>query len=574
MEYLAHINDKGEKQLLKEHLENTALLCGKFADNFGAYELGYCCGLLHDIGKYSLKFQKRLQGCENSVDHSTAGAKLCWDKKGMYQFLSYCIAGHHAGLPDTGGWSDTGSHRTMIGRMKKKLESYQAYEREIEVPLLKNPPFEPVINENRDFFFSMLIRMLFSCLVDADYIDTEVFMNEETVRDSGDSISILYEKFEGSISNWFNNNNINTINGRRTEILKYCIKMADAPKGLFKLTVPTGGGKTISSLGFALRHAKEHHMSRIIYVIPYTSIIEQNAKVFSDLLGEDNVLEDHCNVEYESSEELKSMQLAAENWGKPIIVTTNVQFFESLFSNKSSKCRKLHNIANSVIIFDEAQMLPTDYLKPCISVIEQIIRYYRSSVVLCTATQPALESLLSQRIEVKELCPRMEEQFTFFKRVSIVNLNKLSEEELIQKLHTEKQALCILNTKRGAQRIYQSIEGEGVYHLSTSMYPIHRKRVLNDIRKRLQEKKRCIVVSTSIVEAGVDLDFQTVYRQLAGVDSIIQAAGRCNREGKRHSSQCFTYIFKLDIEENVLGQRQQIEITESLLSDNRRMEDL
>lgn len=574
MEYLAHINDKGEKQLLKEHLENTALLCGKFADNFGAYELGYCCGLLHDIGKYSLKFQKRLQGCENSVDHSTAGAKLCWDKKGMYQFLSYCIAGHHAGLPDTGGWSDTGSHRTMIGRMKKKLESYQAYEREIEVPLLKNPPFEPVIDENRDFFFSMLIRMLFSCLVDVDYIDTEVFMNGGTVRDSGDSISILYEKFEGSISNWFNNNNINTINGRRTEILKYCIKMADAPKGLFKLTVPTGGGKTISSLGFALRHAKEHHMSRIIYVIPYTSIIEQNAKVFSDLLGEDNVLEDHCNVEYESSEELKSMQLAAENWGKPIIVTTNVQFFESLFSNKSSKCRKLHNIANSVIIFDEAQMLPTDYLKPCISVIEQIIRYYRSSVVLCTATQPALESLLSQRIEVKELCPRMEEQFTFFKRVSIVNLNKLSEEELIQKLHTEKQALCILNTKRGAQRIYQSIEGEGVYHLSTSMYPIHRKRVLNDIRKRLQEKKRCIVVSTSIVEAGVDLDFQTVYRQLAGVDSIIQAAGRCNREGKRPSSQCFTYIFKLDIEENVLGQRQQIEITESLLSDNRRMEEL
>lgn len=574
MEYLAHINESGEEQLLKKHLENTALRCGQFADSFGAYEWGYCCGLLHDIGKYSLKFQKRIRGSEDHVDHSTAGAKLCWDKKGMYQFLSYCIAGHHAGLPDTGGVSDTGTYGTMMGRMKKKLEDYQAYEKEIEVPLLKNPPFQPVKEENAGFFFSMLIRMLYSCLVDGDYLDTELFMKGKEIRDSGEPIPALYERFTKNISGWLNNQDLNTINGRRTEILKYCIKIGEAPKGLFRLTVPTGGGKTISSLAFALRHAKEHQMNRIIYVIPYTSIIEQNAKVFSDILGADNVLENHSNVDYESNEELKPMQLAAENWDKPVIVTTNVQFFESLFSNKSSKCRKLHNIANSVIIFDEAQMLPNDYLKPCIRAMEQLLRYYRSSIVLCTATQPALRSLLSQDMNVTELCPRMEEQFAFFKRVSIKNLNKLSEDELIERLKTEEQALCILNTKKCTQRVYESIKDEGVYHLSTSMYPAHRKRVLNDIRERLQKQKRCVVVSTSLVEAGVDLDFQTVYRQLAGADSIIQAAGRCNREGMRPLSQCFTYIFKLDLKESVLGQRQQIEITESLLADNKNPEEM
>lgn len=574
MEYLAHINEKGEEQLLKQHLENTALRCGQFADSFGAYEWGYCCGILHDIGKYSLKFQNRIRGSEDQVDHSTAGAKLCWDKKGMYQFLSYCIVGHHAGLPDTGGSSDTGTRGTMMGRMKKKLEDYQAFEKEIEVPLLKKPPFQLGEGENAGFFFSMLIRMLYSCLVDADYLDTELFMNGKEIRDSGESIPTLYERFTENISGWLDNQDLNTINGRRTEILKYCIKMGEAPRGLFRLTVPTGGGKTISSLAFALRHAKKHHMNRIIYVIPYTSIIEQNAKVFSDILGADNVLENHCNVDYESDEELKPMQLAAENWDKPVIVTTNVQFFESLFSNKSSKCRKLHNIANSVIIFDEAQMLPNDYLKPCISAIEQLLRYYRSSIVLCTATQPALKGLLSQDINIMELCPRMEEQFAFFKRVSIKNLNKLSEEELIERLKKEDQALCILNTKKCTQRIYQSIKDEGVYHLSTSMYPAHRKRVLNDIRERLQNQKRCVVVSTSLVEAGVDLDFQTVYRQLAGADSIIQAAGRCNREGKRPFSQCVTYIFKLDLKGTVPGQRQQIEVTESLLSDNKKLEEL
>lgn len=574
MKYLAHINDKGEEQLLKVHLENSARICGAFAAKFGAYEWGYCCGLLHDIGKYSLKFQERVRGKEEKVDHSTAGAKLCWDKKGLYPFLSYCIAGHHAGLPDTGTRGGSNKDSTLVQRLNKKLEGYQAYEKEIEIPVLKAPPFQNTEGENMDFLFSMLIRMLYSCLVDADFLDTELFMKGKSLRDSGESIEVLYGKLAEYTAGWLDNNDSNTINGRRTEILKHCIEMGKEEKGLFRLTVPTGGGKTISSLAFALRHAKEHHMDRVIYVIPYTSIIEQNAKIFADILGKTNVLENHCNVDYESDEELKPMQLAAENWDKPVIVTTNVQFFESLFSNKSSKCRKLHNIANSVIIFDEAQMLPNDYLKPCIAAMEQLLRYYRSSIVMCTATQPALKDLLSQEIKITELCPRMEEQFIFFKRVSMKNLNKISEEELVQRLLLENQTLCILNTKKRAQKIYQSIKGEGVYHLSTAMYPAHRKKVLEKIRERLQNGERCVVISTSLVEAGVDLDFQTVYRQLAGVDSIIQAAGRCNREGKRPFSESFTYIFKLNEKEYVPGQRQQTEVTESLLADNKSLEEL
>ena len=221
-------------------------------------------------------------------------------------------------------------------------------------------------------------------------------------------------------------------------------------------------------------------MDRIIYVIPYTSIIEQNAKVFRNILGQENVLENHCNIDYESSEELKPMQLASENWDKPVIVTTNVQFFESLFSNKSSKCRKIHNISNSVVILDEAQMLPNDYLKPCMAVLEQFVRYYQSTVVLCTATQPALNHLLSDDIVPKELCPRMEEQFHFFKRASVKNLETITENELIERLMKEQQALCILNTKKRTQKIYQEIKGEGVYHLSTSMYPVHRKKVMSE----------------------------------------------------------------------------------------------
>lgn len=575
MKYIAHID--GERiQTIKEHLEGTAKLSGEFAEKFGKQDWGYCCGMLHDIGKYSIDFQKRILGENNyRVDHSTAGARVCLEKGGKYSFLEYCIAGHHAGLPNYGNNYDESTDSTLSGRRLKKLSDYQAYQTEIEVPAINSMPIDLKRTVNPDFSLSVFMRMIYSCLVDADFLDTEAFMKEgKQGRNSGENIEILFKKLENYISGWLKNQDIDTVNGRRTEILKNCLEMGKTEKGLFRLTVPTGGGKTVASLAFALRHVLENKMDRIIYVIPYTSIIEQNAKVFRDILGEENVLENHCNVDYESSEELLPMQLASENWDKPIVVTTNVQFFESLFANKSSKCRKLHNIANSVIIFDEAQMLPNDYLKPCIAMIEELVNNYQASAVLCTATQPALTSFFHEGISAKELCPRMEEQFEFFKRTVFENVGVLTENDLIQRLEKEYQALCIVNTKKRAQRIYKQLEGEGVYHLSTSMYPKHRRRILREIRERLQKNKKCILISTSLVEAGVDLDFQSVYRELAGVDSMIQAAGRCNREGLRPEKESKVYIFQFEGKENVLGQRQQIDVAKSVIADNRDISDM
>lgn len=577
MKYIAHVSDDGKReQSIKSHLKETAILAKKFADEFGYGDWGYFCGMLHDIGKYSAKFQRRIKGSGEKVDHATAGAQVCLklgkERGGYYAAPAYCIAGHHAGLPDTGTSADTGERGTFVGRMKKKIEDYGAYEEEISIPALPPPVFARSEKKDCTFTMSFLIRMLYSCLVDADYLNTEDFMNDSgTGRMTGESILMLLEKLNRYISQWLVNEEKDTINGRRTEILKSCIEKGRQEKGLFRLTVPTGGGKTVASLAFALNHAAEHGMKRIIYVIPYTSIIEQNAKVFGDILGKENVLEHHSGIDYESTDELKPKQLAAENWDLPVIVTTNVQFFESLFSNKSSKCRKLHNIANSVIIFDEAQMLPNDYLLPCIAAMEELIRHYRSSIVLCTATQPSLKTFFPEDMQHLELCPRMEEQFRFFKRVSFQNLGKITEEKIIERLRTEHQALCILNTKNNVQKLYEKIKGEGVYHLSTFMYPYHRQKRLAAIRERLQAGERCIVIATSLVEAGVDLDFQSVYRELAGIDSMIQAAGRCNREGKRNVQTSFAYYFQLEETHRIPGQEQQIDTAKQVI---RKYEDI
>lgn len=570
MKYVAHLQEERE-QTVKEHLEGTAKLSGEFAKKFGKEEWGYCCGYLHDIGKYSVEFQHKIRENGNEqIDHSTAGAKVCVEKGGLYPIMSYCIAGHHAGLPNYGSSQDGGFESTLMGRMKKTLKDYSAYQDEIEIPKVTTVPIAYGETKNPDFSLSVFIRMLYSCLVDADFLDTEAFMKKgEIKRDTGESIEILLQKLEKYVSKWLLNKEINTVNGRRTEILRNCLEAGKREKGLFRLTVPTGGGKTVDSLAFALRHAVHNNMDRIIYVIPYTSIIEQNAQIFRSILGDENVLESHCNVDYGDSEEWNPMKLAAENWDKPVVVTTNVQFFESLFGNKSSKCRKLHNIANSVIIFDEVQMLPADYLKPCIAMIEELVSSFGVSAVLCTATQPALQPFFQSGISAYELCPRMEEQFAFFKRTTFQNLDKISEEDLIEKLSGEYQALCIVNTKKKAQALYKALKGQGVFHLSTSMYPKHRKRVLEEVRRCLNNGERCLVLSTSLVEAGVDLDFQSVYRQLAGIDSVIQAAGRCNREGKRSPEESNVYVFRFEEQERILGQRKQIEAAKTLVSEGK-----
>ena len=472
-------------------------------------------------------------------------------------------------MPDLGR---KGLPSSLLGRLDKSLCDYSAFEKEIEIPQITTPPITMDPEKDPHFAVSVFIRMLYSCLVDADFLDTERFMSNGMIqRDSGECMEVLLDKLKDRISKWLVNRDDTTVNGRRSEILRNCLEQGKAPKGLFQLTVPTGGGKTVASLAFALQHAVEHHMDRVIYVIPYTSIIEQNAQVFREILGNENVLENHSNVDYEISEDFKPMQLAAENWDKPVVVTTNVQFFESLYANKPSKCRKLHNIVNSVIIFDEAQMLPPNYLKSCMAMIEELLQQYGTSIVLCTATQPALQQFLPEKYVARELCPRRDEQFRFFERVTYQNIDTVTEEEMAEKLQQEWHALCIVNTRKRAQRLYERLQGEGVYHLSTTMYPAHRRRVLAEIGKRLDDKKgkKCIVISTSLVEAGVDLDFTSVYRELAGVDSIIQAAGRCNRNGESGKDKSIVRIFQWEDKERVSGQRQQIDTTQNLLAEGR-----
>lgn len=546
--YLAHISDDKRNQSLLEHLEGTAKLAGDFADVFACGAWGYGCGYLHDIGKYSQKFQARLHGGA-ITDHATAGAKELY-KTNNY-IGAYCISGHHSGLLDGGSTADVGGQATLQGRMQKILEDYSVFKTEIKLPDFPPITLKPL--GKGGYTYSFLIRMLFSCLVDADCLDTEYFMTNGTIqRDSFDTIETLFERLYCHVEPWLQNNDVTTVNGRRTAILKACLENGKKDMGLYQLTVPTGGGKTVSSLAFALQHAKKHNLNRIIYVIPYTSIIEQNAQIFKEILGPNNVLEDHCNITYEESEELNMIQLATENWACPIVVTTNVQFFESLYANKKSKCRKLHNIANSVIIFDEAQMLPINYLKPCIQAVSELVYNYHSTAVLCTATQPYLKQYFQEQIKIDEICPDVLGQYDFFKRTIIKDLGELPEDELAARLKEKDRVLCILNSRKRVQRVYEALkENEGTFHLSTFMYPKHRKRVLDIIKKRLENGQPCRLIATSLVEAGVDFDFPTVYRELAGLDSIIQAAGRCNREGILPREECVTFIFTLEREEGI-----------------------
>jgi CRISPR-associated endonuclease/helicase Cas3 len=549
--FAAHIKDDGTIQPIKDHLLGTAELARSFGNSFESGDYAYLCGILHDIGKYSGKFQKRILEGGNRVDHSSAGAIEINSKlKIIGLILAYCIAGHHTGLPDGGSPVDTPDDSTIYGRLKRKTEPYYKYIEDIDLDShlpVRGIPIRPLVDKG--FSISFYIRMLFSCLVDGDFLDTEKFMSDTADRDNGESIDVLCDKLDGYIKKELKNP-ASEINKKRTEILNNCIEKSIWNRGLYTLTVPTGGGKTISSLAFALNHAKEHNMDRIIYVIPYNSIIEQNAAIFKKILGDENVLEHHSDFTYDDDDMndvhkaklLTKYRLASENWDMPVIVTTTVQFFESLFSNKTSKCRKLHNMANSIIIFDEAQMFPIQYLLPCVRAISELVHNYRSTVVLCSATQPSLGDLFPEEIVIREICEDTNELYEFFRRTNIVSIGEVDDSELAERLNGEDQVLCIVNTRKHAQNIFKLLNEENRFHLSTLMYPLHRKKVLKEIRKRLIDGLPCRTVSTSLIEAGVDVDFPLVYRAEAGLDSVIQAAGRCNRERKRKESP--VYVFK------------------------------
>jgi CRISPR-associated endonuclease/helicase Cas3 len=559
--YVAHISDDGTRyESVHDHLNQVAEMAATFAESFGASEWARVAGLTHDIGKYSQQFQNRILHGGPKVDHSTAGACVL-DNQLHLRPLAYCVAGHHGGLPDAGSQIDDGG--TLFGRLKKAenggIPAYEAYGEEINLVMPVVPALlaDKALSEDQNeqpYAMQFLTRMVFSCLVDADFLCTERFvrggmretLRYESLESLGDRLETLLAGFRPARSK---------LGELRCAVSDDCIQAAQGPSGLYSLTAPTGSGKTYSLLRFALQHACRHGMSRVICAEPYTSIIEQNAQVYRDVLGEENVLEHHSGFDFDSDEFSadglgQRLRLAAENWDAPVIVTTNVQLFESLYSNKTSRCRKLHNIANSVIVLDEAQMIPTDFLIPCVKALAELVKHYGCTVLLSSATQPALESFFEKEgLGCAEIISDTEELFSELRRVTYRSLGSVSDEELADCLAGDCQALCIVNSRKQARVLYEAASDRvadvsAVYHLTTLMYPEHRARVLAEIRERVRDGEPCIVVATSLVEAGVDLDFPVVYRAVAGVDSMIQAAGRCNREGKRLAEESIVYLFE------------------------------
>lgn len=548
--FYAHSDDKipiDEWQKLKDHLIGTAEKAEIFTGEFTDSRLGKISGTLHDIGKYSDDFQRRLKGDRITVDHSTAGAKELESNvlniNRLYcRLVSYVIAGHHSGLPDYTSLA----YRTG----KQSLADYSAYKTEFtafpQIPDAKIniKPF----TKCKGFSAQTLIRFLFSCLVDADRLNTEAACDRKNneIRGAFKSLHEMESELNTFLNSIIAKSGQTAINRYRKSILADCITKAHGKKGLYTLTVPTGGGKTFSSLAFALKHARTHNLKRIIYAIPYTSIIEQNASVFTDIFGRENVLEHHSSLKehYDGEDErgLK-LRLAAENWDAPLVVTTNVQFFESFYSNRPSRCRKLHNIANSVIILDEAQMLPREYLEPCLFALCELVQNFGCTIVLCTATQPAIAKHLPQEVRSSEITSNPKQLYEALRRVNVVNKGYIDCTGLSEQIKNISQVLCIVNTKKHARDIFEKIKDcEGAYHLSANMCPMHRSEILHIIKQRLAQGELCRVVSTQLIEAGVDVDFPVVYRAVAGIDSIAQAAGRCNREGKLEAGS--VYIFK------------------------------
>lgn len=574
--YYAHSGDHldlSDGQLLSSHLNGVGNLAEGFAQIFGGQDFAKHAGLLHDLGKYCAEFMARLQGSSQRVDHASAGAKVAVEKwSGIGKLLAFCIAGHHAGLAngaDEGQSRSTLNDRLQLTHGKSGLPVLdEVWKQEIQLAEnLKYPDLKPHPTQ-QGFQLAFFTRMIFSCLIDADRTDTSQYY--DVLKGAKDepklypSLLQLKAKLFGKLKEFeqsLDKADTASINHLRQHILQYSIAQAKLEPGLFSLTVPTGGGKTYTSMAFALEHAISHQAShqfrRIIYVIPFTSIIEQNAKVFKDAFEEyaDAVIEHHSAFDattLPSKNAKDTLKQAMETWNAPIIVTTAVQFFESLFSDKPSQCRKLHNIAGSVIILDEAQTLPLHLLRPTMAAIDELARNYKCSVVLCTATQPALDKekgFINGFENVREIAPRHtpsgQTLFEALKRVHIKPAGVKTDDELVQELTAHEQVLVIVNNRRHARGLYEKIQHlQGATHLTTLMCAKHRSQVLDKVRADLKAGKPCRLISTSLIEAGVDVDFPCVMRAESGLDSIAQAAGRCNREGKRPLARSEVFVFQ------------------------------
>lgn len=540
---------KKEWQLLQEHLQHVADMAAEFAKAFSSSDWAHQAAWLHDLGKADPAFQAYLlrsnglddpeydTNARGRVNHSSAGAAYAVTELSMShgRILAYLAAGHHAGLPD---WypTETGNAALEI-RVKEGDENLKRIEH------LKDPVRESLRNLTRPDSVRaenchMWMRMLFSCLVDADYLDTENFMDpdRQAARIDFKNIAQLADSLERHLADKMAQAPKTPVNQIRKEVLDSCIDAAKCLPGFFSLTVPTGGGKTLSAMAFALQHAlKSPSQTRVIYVIPYTSIIEQTAKVLRGIFGDDQVVEHHSNLD--PDKETQRSRLASENWDAPIVVTTSVQFFESLYAARPGRCRKLHNIVNAVVILDEVQLLPPELLAPCVDALNDLVRNYGVTVLLSTATQPCLASLprpCPSLDSVREIIADPAALYESLQRTEWhfpeSPTDTMEWEEVATRLQEHDQVLCVVNRRKDCFELFQYMP-EGTIHLSALMCPEHRSTVIEEIRQRLGQGEPTRVVSTQLVEAGVDIDFPVVYRAFAGLDSIAQAAGRCNREG-------------------------------------------
>lgn len=563
-EYFAHSGkspDGSDWQRLPNHHDRAARLAAASGQHVG---LPLCAGMaarFHDFGKYDPAFQRRLHGDTISVDHSTAGASLLLNRAApglqtaVAEVLAHAILGHHAGLPDAIGSEAARARRIDSFRPRDPVPPEITAAAEVDLSPLPAEILAKVRPAHRGFDLSVAGRMVFSCLVDADFRDTEDYYDalEGRAHDRdwpalAEILPGLRAAFDAHMARLAADSDLNRL---RADILSHLRNGAALPPGLFTLTVPTGGGKTLASMGFALDHAARHGHRRIIAAIPYTSIIDQTAATLRGLFG-DVVLEHHSAIDEErpGQQGRDKLRLAMEDWAAPIVVTTNVQLFESLFAARPSRCRKLHNIAGSIIILDEAQCLPRPLLMPALRMLDTLATHYGCTIVLCTATQPAFDSAqLPDGLPLagRELAPDPEALARRLRRARILDGGEMTDEALIDALRRTPQAMVIVNSRRHALELFQAGEAaglEGMVHLTTRQYPAHRRRIIADIRDRLANGRPCRLIATSLIEAGVDLDFPKGWRAEAGLDSIVQSAGRVNREGNRPMAESTLTIFR------------------------------
>jgi len=580
MPFYAHSTERldgSDWEPWERHATDVGDLAGSLAAKFGAGKAGTLAGRLHDLGKLSRAFQDYIRGCRShGPDHSTAGAReivslaTAAADRMMAEVLAYGIAGHHGGLPDRRGDSSLEQRiaRTDLPELDPGWRTMLAYDTAGLLPA----GFRWDRDEaRRPFQLSFLGRMLFGCLVDADRLCTEAFYARvgEALVDRAwpkldDIVGTLIEQFNrhmaGKLAALPEATRSAPLNVLRREILAHVRDQASLPKGVFTLDVPTGSGKTLASLAFALEHARVHGMERIIYSIPFTSIIEQTAEIFRDVLGEGVILEHHSAIEAPPRAEDDDperdrhpdakLRRAMENWAAPVAVTTNVQLFDSLFSDRPSRCRKLPALANAVVILDEVQTLPLHVLRPCVAALDELARNYGCTVVLCTATQPALLAprFVGGFTDTRELAPEPARLHEAFRRVTLRLRGQMADAELVAELGEVEQGLVIVNSRGHARTLYLAAKielgADGLIHLTTRQAAADRQRILADVRRRLAAGERCRLVATSLVEAGVDLSFPRAWRAEAGLDQIIQAAGRVNREWKWSADESFVDVFR------------------------------